>query len=479
MRPGLPVIALFALVLVVVLAGHANEETKRAEDITCKKQEGGIFQNVIEGSSIIDDCCCRVDTVQASNAKNLRPLLNELVSKRFFRYFKLDLYSDCPFWVADFLCASGGCGVCECNEDEVPTFWNQQSKQTDFVEVQTPGPNSFSSWEDVEENMWIVQQCHEEEMSYVNLGMYPEGNTEYDGRMIWDRIYDENCFKGSLDSMCLEERVFYRLISGLHASINIHICKHWQGQADEEGRWVFNENLDLYRERIAEHPERIKNLYFAFLFLLRSVSKAGPILKEYSYDTGRNLEQQLESDEIRRLIGELLNVDLLCSPNFDESTVFADPQKESIKQQFKQHFRNISLIMNCVTCEKCRVYAKLQTLGVGTALKILFSDDVGAVIRQLQRNEIIALVNTLRQLSTSIDAVEWFSQEIQRSSQFNILSWLSELFRQYGRAIFLFVAVFAISLMTQARKRRQQRHKQLAMANLKLHSNGISNKKRN
>eukprot|EP00897_Mesotaenium_endlicherianum_P003124 jgi/Mesen1/283/ME1155523C09450 len=32
-------------------------------------------------------------------------------------------------------------------------------------------------------------------------------------------------------------------------------------------------------------------------------------------------------------------------------------------------------IMDCVGCEKCRLWGKLQILGLGTALKILFSVD--------------------------------------------------------------------------------------------------------
>lgn len=31
--------------------------------------------------------------------------------------------------------------------------------------------------------------------------------------------------------------------------------------------------------------------------------------------------------------------------------------------------------MDCVGCEKCRLWGKLQVLGLGTALKILFSVD--------------------------------------------------------------------------------------------------------
>jgi hypothetical protein len=36
-----------------------------------------------------------------------------------------------------------------------------------------------------------------------------------------------------------------------------------------------------------------------------------------------------------------------------------------------RRFRNISRIMDCVTCDKCRVWGKLQVLGIGTAIKIL------------------------------------------------------------------------------------------------------------
>jgi hypothetical protein len=41
---------------------------------------------------------------------------------------------------------------------------------------------------------------------------------------------------GSNDEVCLEKRVYYRLISGLHSSISIHICDEWFDQ--ETGKWV-------------------------------------------------------------------------------------------------------------------------------------------------------------------------------------------------------------------------------------------------
>ncbi len=40
------------------------------------------------------------------------------------------------------------------------------------------------------------------------------------------------------------------------------------------------------------------------------------------------------------------------------------------QDELRAHFRNISAVMDCIGCEKCRLWGKLQTLGLGTALKV-------------------------------------------------------------------------------------------------------------
>ena len=59
--------------------------------------------------------------------------------------------------------------------------------------------------------------------------------------------------------------------------------------------------------------------------------------------------------------------------------------------------------MDCVGCDKCRLWGKIQTLALGTALKILFSgktigldsnvDMESKQVFQLTRSEISALFN--------------------------------------------------------------------------------------
>ena len=88
--------------------------------------------------------------------------------------------------------------------------------------------------------------------------------------------------------------------------------------------------------------------------------------------------------------------------------------------------------MDCVGCDKCRLWGKVQTTGLATALKVLFELDEMAlksapvfvdllvsVLRinypspqtnhdLLQRSEVVALINTLFRFSESLKAVDDF-----------------------------------------------------------------------
>ena len=104
-------------------------------------------------------------------------------------------------------------------------------------------------------------------------------------------------------------------------------------------------------------------------------------------------------------------------PLFDSSKLFNSPETAPLKPIFQERFRNISRIMDCVGCEKCRVWGKVQTRGMGTALKILLSlndelkefeknpDDPNNK-RLLSRLEIVALLNGFGRISESLAALD-------------------------------------------------------------------------
>eukprot|EP00268_Persea_americana_P016446 TRINITY_DN1779_c0_g1_i2.p2 TRINITY_DN1779_c0_g1~~TRINITY_DN1779_c0_g1_i2.p2 ORF type:complete len:136 (+),score=28.95 TRINITY_DN1779_c0_g1_i2:2708-3115(+) len=106
-----------------------------------------------------------------------------------------------------------------------------------------------------------------------------------------------------------------------------------------------------------------------------------------------------------------------CPLPFDEAKLWQGQSGPELMQQTQKQFRNISALMDCVGCEKCRLWGKLQVLGLGTALKILFSVNGHEHLNQplqLQRNEVIALVNLLNRLSESVKLVHEMGPSVEK-----------------------------------------------------------------
>jgi ERO1-like protein beta len=196
------------------------------------------------------------------------------------------------------------------------------------------------------------------EGDYVDLSLNPERFTGYTGpsaHRVWNSIYEENCFgiskfdtlgalSGSSDSSglmktpvdpseseCLEERVYYKIISGervdtnvvcrkltfctgLHASISTHICNEDFNQSTHE----WGPNLQCFIDRIASYPERLQYIYFNTVLLLRAVARIGPYLSAYDYcgdDMHENDAYTLE--KLTNVIQTAQNVG-----KFDETVLF-------------------------------------------------------------------------------------------------------------------------------------------------------------
>jgi len=213
--------------------------------------------------------------------------------------------------------------------------------------------------------------------------------------------------EGQLDHAehCLEKRVYYKIISGLHSSITTHICSDYLNQ--KTGEWA--PNLQCFIDRIATHPERLQYMYFNTVLMLRAVSRLGPYLGAYDYcSTGTHEDDQETLAKVGRLVQTAKRVG-----RFDEGLLFQGENANILKEEFKTHFRNVSRIMDCVGCDKCRLWGKVQVTGVATAMKILFEMDEKALDPQsnanlLQRSEVVALMNTLHRFSESLQSVNKF-----------------------------------------------------------------------
>ncbi|PWN87035.1 endoplasmic reticulum oxidoreductin 1, partial [Acaromyces ingoldii] len=467
----------------------------------------------------ISDAHCDYETVESVlNSPNFFDTLDQLRKAPYFRYYKVDLYRDCPFWVENGLCMSKDCTVQKTDETEIPQEYRSAHlsllSTTPDEEVHGGGGSMSSSLHAADPSHLMTDAdastctcaetdfCHWEdeewspESQWVNLLENPERFTGYAGpsaNRVWRAIYEENCFGvgtlsssssssssassssasssswlepprekgmgpgasgyllGSLASplvdasseQCLEKRVFYRLISGLHASISIHICHDHLDQ--RTGKWA--PNLECFISRIAHHAERLENVYFDYLVLVRALAKLTERLSPAEESQGqgqghttkataatpaemeRALPLQLarglpdsSMDESTPLLASLLAQASQSPPTFDEQAMFHSDEAddEDLRYEFRRRFRNVSQIMDCVGCDKCRLWGKLQVNGLGTALKILFGGRHAGLAEGargtsndgmlLQRSELVALINTVHRFGESLRAVETFRE---------------------------------------------------------------------
>ena len=333
-----------------------------------------------------------------------------------------------------------------------PTLWSPVTDSVDRT-ISQPEERALTSVDEPEADcsdessptFW-TDICHkfapEEQTEYVNLQLNPERWTGYNGSHVWRAVYEENCLKSasSVDEMCYEERVLYRLLSGMHSSINIHIALHSKPPKRALGETEWGSDPKKFVDIFAKHPERLKNLHFSFVVLLRALRKAAPALAKMDVRMGQDAHEDARTEA---LMSRLLESHILSSCRdvfgaFDEKSMFRDVQTTlsstvgvvggennqlvtpiSLKSQFKDIFLNISEVMDCISCQKCKLHGKLQLLGLGTALKVLLMPE-DILDSQLNRQEVVALINTIAKFSHAIRKVPELMnaarQEVLRSN---------------------------------------------------------------
>lgn len=187
----------------------------------------------------------------------------------------------------------------------------------------------FKRWADFDElgENFCILDDHVEGAEYVDLLLNPERYTGYKGESahrIWRSIYMENCFgvasmvntfiqPSMYANICLEQRAFYRMISGMHTSINIHLsAKYLLSDASDftSPAGVWGPNLNEFKRRFSSEstsnsgPLWLKNLYFVYLVELRALAKAADYLRREQYYTGT----AGDDEEVKEAVSELLGV---------------------------------------------------------------------------------------------------------------------------------------------------------------------------
>ena len=93
----------------------------------------------------------------------------------------------------------------------------------------------------------------------------------------------------------------------MHASISAHIAADF---LLDEVKGIWGPSQAQYQARLAgpEAEERVGNLYFTYLFVLRAVLKAGPVLARGQYRTGDVGQDAATAGLIQRLVGGPLSM---------------------------------------------------------------------------------------------------------------------------------------------------------------------------
>ncbi len=308
------------------------------------------------------------------------------------------------------ICRYEACKVCQCEDHEIPLPWKQESINDDLNKKIEENFSQLIEKYNYSSNQWLVEnEIDARNGIYVDLLKNPEGYTGYQGQQIWTAIYKENCFsRGLIEKMCSEEKVFFKIVSGIHSNINLHVCKSF---------FNFEKNLtypntELMKKTFLDYKDRINNLFFLHSLMLNAFFRAEKFISRFQFNTG-----YAENDlRVKQILADLYSKKELRDfhkKGFENSMEMKKFLKFDRLNEIKMKFRNISEIINCVSCQKCRVHGKLQIYGVATMLKILFSDEESI---NLKRNELVSFVIMIGKVSSSIkyvsDYLDGLKQEI-------------------------------------------------------------------
>lgn len=363
-------------------------------------------QNSVKIAGKIDEIWTSVEDLNEVNTK-INPILNVLKKSKFFRIFKVNLENECPFWDAEGTWFTSKWSVGEWENDEVPDEWRQCEHTYDVERnLQRNEVSMIDSFlPNTQINEWMKNEEEDQHAIFVNLDKNLESMTYFNGSHIWDAIYHENCLSYRKKNQCKEDHILYKLISGVHANVNMHIS-HFDH--DENGAEL-PPNYERYFKNVGSHQERISNMYYTYSFVLKAVNHLSGKVDGFSYLSDNPRVNQQVKEQLNSLID--ISIKTWEEP-FQENNMLELTSKEQFISNIKPVFYNITRILDCVTCEKWRLHGKLQFTGLTAVMKIMFGRGNEA---KLTRNEMVGLINLMAKLSNSLKWYqEWMEKEYER-----------------------------------------------------------------
>jgi len=155
--------------------------------------------NILKVNGLVSDCNCDFNSVNIAVKSFFSLILQRLTTTTYFRYFRVDLESSCPFWNEFGQCNMEGCSVCECDEREIPKTWMDDYIKTDIdLWEDNDNNNDISGWVDEDTS---TDQKKSEQLSSLSSVPVPYGYLQYledteddDNDMLdWTDMAEDNC----------------------------------------------------------------------------------------------------------------------------------------------------------------------------------------------------------------------------------------------------------------------------------------------
>lgn len=328
--------------------------------------------------------------------------MEHIVKKNEYRYYFLDLYAenlDCPVKNNNEVCGNRNCAVVEDEEYKQTQFGTGEKKcsENDYCFMDRKGvvvslpenPERFTGYSGPGANiLWS---------SFYGLNIFGyTGDEQQAGNPVMDETISDTEEEDTIASDGVEYRLFYRVVSGFHASVSAHLC--YEHLNNETNEWEPSSECWFYR--VGKFPDRVNNLYFNYELLRRAIIKV--------YESTTSFHNDVD---VQALVKNKLTMQL---NGFSENGLFAASDLSPVKQQLKQQFRKVSGLVDCVGCDRCRLWSKIQITGYATALKVLFEKIEPE--QPLERLELVALINTFDKISESVRAAGYFGEISKESS---------------------------------------------------------------
>ena len=385
------------LVLLKQIDNNKNEWEK-AKNLNLTNYQGG------------DDISYNITDVIKNN-KKLCDSLQKLKKTLFFKIFKINLDPECSVFHQEMICKDTACQICECSNSEVPRVWKQPSGIDENIVTTIDDP--FNKWVEkfsVDSKQWLLKEdIDPKDGAYINLLKNPEGYTGYRGAHIWNAIFKENCYSESYSSLCVEDKIFSNIFMGWLVNTNFQIGCNFRNRNTNES-YI---NVSYVTNKFLYHKDKINYLFFLYSLMLKAVNKAVPFLLEYDYSSGNKTEDDLTKKIIKEIFRyELQDMDLIEDDFQNTYEYFENFISSNRISELIIRFRNISSIIDCVTCSKCRMHAKLEVFGIATMLKIMFASSTEDLRKSMSRNELVSFINLFAKLSKSVSNVQMINSLI-------------------------------------------------------------------